>query len=100
MGSCNSTKNGVENEYEYGHDHLVMLGKQMLHNLMVPMVLLLRHQLVRKHHNKDETAQLLNFSTNTDQNDSMANSEEFLRNSYEQIIQKLQSSRDLIWPKV
>lgn len=100
MGSCNSTKNGVENEYEYGHDHLVILGKQMLHNLMVPMVLLLRHQLVRKHHNKDETAQLLNCSTNTDQNDSMANSEEFLRNSYEQIIQKLQSSRDLIWPKV
>ena len=36
----------------------------------------------------------------TDENDSMANSEEFLRNSYEQIIQKLQSSRDLIWPKV
>ena len=27
MGSCNSTKNGVENEYEYGHDHLVILGK-------------------------------------------------------------------------
>lgn len=60
MGSCNSTKNGVENEYEYGNDHLVMLGKQMLHNLMIPMVLLLRHQLVWKHHNKDETAQLLN----------------------------------------
>ena len=105
MGSCNSTKNGVENEYEYGHDHLVMPGKQMLHNLMVPMVLLLRHQLVWKHHNKDKTAQLLNCSTaqrtqSTDQNDSMANSEEFLRNSYEQIIQKLQSSRDLIWPKV
>ena len=97
MGSCNSTKNGVENEYEYGHDHLVILGKQMLHNLMVPMVLLLRHQLVWKHHNKDETAQR---TQSTDQNDSMANSEEFLRNSYEQIIQKLQSLRDLIWPEV
>ena len=46
MGSSNSTKNGVGKEYGYGHDHLGMLGKQMLHKLMVPMVLLLRHQLV------------------------------------------------------
>lgn len=57
---------------------------------MIAMVLLLRHQLVWKHHK----GKLLNYSTN-DQNNSIANAEELLKNSCEQIIQKLQGSRDL-----
>ena len=53
----------------------------MLHKLMVPIVLLLRHQIVRRHHIKGQTAQ--QTQSTDDLNDSIANAEELSRNSCE-----------------